>query len=274
MKNEMPMRSIKTQERNLKVSLCGSASEMRIDAISGLFGLGRPYDEDVIEKKLAEAAQRGDMLAGKILDCKIPLVTGTRLDEVKIEEKPYVSIFPSFFSPLECFYIIEYSRSYLEQSAVISSDGEGRLDDSVRDSMTAWLPSRRQDILIRHLRSRVLNAMCSDLKFAEPLNVVRYRVGGKFMAHLDAFKYNPPCHEVEQGSLLRIATAIIYLNSSYYGGETTFVELRKKITTKDGDLLYFRNVDSEGNIDTRTLHGSLPIESGEKWIMVQWVTNG
>lgn len=69
----------------------------------------------------------------------------------------------------------------------------------------------------------------------------------------------------------RILTAILYLNDVDHGGETYFQELDIKIKPRKGRLLIFHNVRENANLpDERTMHSSLPLEQGEKYIATYW----
>lgn len=100
---------------------------------------------------------------------------------------------------------------------------------------------------------------------------MRYKPGGKFKAHLDAF-VNHATGEIDDA--VRISTNIVYLNDGYGGGETAFLRPQIKVGGLTGDLLHFRNLTDQGDIDQEAIHAGMPVTYGEKWVIVQWGQRG
>ncbi|HSX13502.1 MAG TPA: 2OG-Fe(II) oxygenase, partial [Chlamydiales bacterium] len=69
----------------------------------------------------------------------------------------------------------------------------------------------------------------------------------------------------------RVATVVMYLNSTEAGGETIFPCANISVTPKKGDAVLFYNLKPTGEVDPHSLHGGSPVIAGEKWIMTKWI---
>jgi predicted 2-oxoglutarate/Fe(II)-dependent dioxygenase YbiX len=96
----------------------------------------------------------------------------------------------------------------------------------------------------------------------EKLQILRYKSGGYYKPHQDAF---------ENDSNMRLYTFILALNDDYEGGETVFPNLGKEYKLKAGDALFFDTLDNYECMTSKALHGGKPVKSGEKWICNLWV---
>ena len=67
-----------------------------------------------------------------------------------------------------------------------------------------------------------------------------------------------------------MATTFSYLTSTEAGGETVFPRFQAKVKPVAGTAVFFRNTLSDGSIDRNSLHASLPVISGEKWLATLW----
>ena len=157
----------------------------------------------------------------------------------------------------ECDYIMNKARDKLKPSTVAL---QSLKDTTVRQSDTAWLGT--DDVVINKVCRRLLRDCDRPFENCEQLQVVRYKPGGFYRPHQDAF---------EETSNRRMYTFIIALNDGYEGGETSFPNLRQKFKLRKGDVLLFDTLDNYGMIPNGALHAGLPVERGEKWIANLWV---
>jgi prolyl 4-hydroxylase len=97
--------------------------------------------------------------------------------------------------------------------------------------------------------------------------VLRYRPGQQYRRHHDAHGFGPVAER-------RIATALLYLNHHYEGGETEFPELKLRVQGGTGDLLIFHNLRPDKQPDMRMMHAGLPVTKGEKWMATRWIRGG
>ena len=171
---------------------------------------------------------------------------------------PEPRVISNFVSDEERLHIIKEAKSKLKPSTVA---GNYTLDKKIRDSETAWLdPS---DPIVGNVMNRCISLTDRPLLNCEKLQVLRYKPGGHYKPHQDAFGDTDPNK--------RMYTIIIALNDNYEGGETEFPNLNRKYKLRAGDVLFFDTLDNYELICARGIHGGLPVKSGEKWICNLWV---
>lgn len=128
------------------------------------------------------------------------------------------------------------------------------------------------DFLDLLIQERMAKACGMPRAHMEGYSVLFYRPGEEFSAHVDY--YDPATldgrREIEEHGQRRF-TFLVYLNDNYEGGETDFPELGIRRKGKAGEALYFVNADNNDKGDPRTLHAGLPVQSGNKWVLSQYV---
>jgi predicted 2-oxoglutarate/Fe(II)-dependent dioxygenase YbiX len=156
----------------------------------------------------------------------------------------------------ECDHIMGAAEGALKPSTVAQTR---KLDERTRKSETAWLSKR--DKIVQRIMRRLLKYCDRPTDNCESLQVVRYKPGGFYNPHHDAFKEKNP----------RMYTFLIALNDDYEGGATAFPRLQKEYRLKKGDVLLFDTLDNYGFRHSAALHGGKPVTAGEKWIANLWV---
>ncbi len=125
------------------------------------------------------------------------------------------------------------------------------------------------NLMIQHRIGAVIGA---PLSVMEAFAVLNYQPGEEASDHFDYLDPSVPAYAQEIARVgQRMATALLYLNDDYQGGETEFCELGLKHRGAKGDGLIFFSVDAEGRPDPRTRHAGRPPLSGEKWVLSQFV---
>ena len=168
-------------------------------------------------------------------------------------------VYNNLITDQEREHIIKVAHGKLKTSTV-EEGVDKRVDDKVRVSETAFL-SHKDDPIVERVMRRCLKNCDRPLRNWEMLQVVRYKPGGFYIPHHDAFN----CKNK------RKYTFLIALNDDYEGGETEFPTIEKKYKMKAGDVLKFNNLDNYGFVTDKALHGGMPVKSGEKWICNVWV---
>lgn len=171
---------------------------------------------------------------------------------------PEPRVIPNFLSERERRYIIKQAEPQLKMSTV---GRDFKLDNNVRISETAWLDLH--DPIVKSVAERCLNLVGKPLENCEKLQVLRYKPGGHYKPHQDAFN--------DGDTNSRVYTVILALNDEYDGGETIFPNLKKRYKLDAGDALVFHTLDNYGFITKKALHGGSPVKSGEKWICNLWI---
>lgn len=170
---------------------------------------------------------------------------------------PKPRIFKNFITEAERRHIMQEAIGKLEQSSISHNK---RVDESIRKSETAWLS--REDPVVRAITKRCLKYTDRPIGNCEKLQVVRYKPGGHYIPHQDAFK---------DDENVRLHTFILALNDGYKGGATVFPNLNKSYKLKAGDALFFDTVNNYNFITPKALHGGNPVKSGDKWICNLWI---
>jgi|APCry1669192269_1035402.scaffolds.fasta_scaffold02950_5 prolyl 4-hydroxylase len=135
---------------------------------------------------------------------------------------------------------------------------------NVRDSYTY----RDINGQFNHVKSYVVPKLIElmpnvDFNKSEPIQIQKYSTGQQYLSHVDYF--DKPVD--------RIATAIIYLNDDFIGGETMFTRLNIKVKPMQGSMLFFYYGYEHKSANLSTEHASLPIISGTKQIITVWFNN-
>lgn len=177
----------------------------------------------------------------------------------------YFILVPKYYQPRvvkgmltddECEYIKNKAEPKLKPSTISNSK---ILDPRIRKSETAWIRGEAIDTII----SKCIREVNGDIERCEDLQVLRYKPGGFYRPHQDAFPSDNK----------RTHTIMIALNdhTEFSGGETVFPNIKKTYSLKKGDALVFNTLNNYGWIDDRGLHGGAPITDGEKWLANIWV---
>lgn len=176
----------------------------------------------------------------------------------------HMYIVPDFLNATECDAIIKHIRQYNTPSQVTTKNG----DEGFRTSSTCHMGDL-QDVLISEVDSRICSYLNIPAGYGEPIQGQYYQVGQVFKAHTDYFDVcDLPTFSEGQGQ--RTYTFMIYLNDVSSGGETTFPVIHQTFKPKQGLALIWDNLDAEGNPIYATLHESVAVKQGEKFIITKW----
>ena len=105
-----------------------------------------------------------------------------------------------------------------------------------------------------------------DVNNAETWQLTQYEPTQFYKPHYDYFHNSAQLN----GKTNRIATAILYLNDNFTGGETKFPKLEISITPRLGALLYFTYPINNPN-NNLTFHSGEPVINGIKRIATLWL---
>jgi prolyl 4-hydroxylase len=129
----------------------------------------------------------------------------------------------------------------------------------------------RWDDFVRRIDQRIASLMGIEESYGETLQGQRYAVGQQFKAHFDHF---PPETDYGRAAMLRGGqrswTAMVYLNEPDAGGETWFSAAGLKVTPRTAMLIAWDNSGADGLPNTASLHESLPVTAGVKYIVTKW----
>ena len=169
-----------------------------------------------------------------------------------------------FLSELQCNRIIVAINTNLRSSYATGFGG-------ARTSRTCEL-WRVEPELSQALDCKIAELMGVHPGYSEPIQGQRYDQGEFFKPHTDYFSPlfidDFEKHTAVGGQ--RTWTVMIYLNDVYEGGQTVFHRLDKSYQPKAGLALAWNNLYADGRLNRDTLHESLPVLGGSKWVLTKW----
>lgn len=192
-------------------------------------------------------------------------------EKVQLSNEPRICVIRNFASPAECDWLIASGRDALDRARVFRRSAEGQAADSRTNSESDFTLARA-DIVLCVMRDRIARAVGVPGVFFEVAKLLHYAPGQEFAPHHDFLdtRHGPLRDEVDQRGQ-RIVTFLLYLNDEYTGGETRFAKINEAYRGGKGDALFFANVGADGGPDAQTLHAGAPPETGEKWLLSQWI---
>jgi prolyl 4-hydroxylase len=179
-----------------------------------------------------------------------------------LSEGPWIMAFEAFATEEECKYLRTKIAAALTPSTVIDPASGQMVPHPIRSSDGAIFGVFDEDLVVNAINRRIAAASGTQPAQGEPLQLLRYRPGGEYRAHLDA---------IPGGGSQRILTLLLYLSDQYSGGETRFMRTGLTFRGRTGDALLFRNVTADGRPDPLALHAGLPVTRGEKLIATRWI---
>ncbi|WP_395331644.1 2OG-Fe(II) oxygenase [Novosphingobium sp. BL-8H] len=166
------------------------------------------------------------------------------------------------FTPGECAHIAMAARDLMEPS-MVSDPRTGRLmAHPIRTSSAAVLGPTRESLPLQAILRRIAAATGTRVEQGEPLSVLHYAPGQEYREHMDTLPNEPN---------QRVATALIYLNTGYLGGETRFPRQGLSVAGGGGDMVAFHNTLADGSPDPRSSHAGAPVRQGAKWAATRWI---
>lgn len=240
-----------------------------------IMGLGMPRKLEEAQSLIQRAASLGDETARAQLAALGDLAAWRApIDLQRQADAPRVFAAQNFLPRSACDWLIQRARPELKPSVVYDAESGGWQTHPARTSETANFRTLEHD-LIMHLASwRIASALGLPVLHQEGTKVLRYVQGQEYRPHYDFVR---PGAEAEAfGTELsthgqRVATALVYLNDDYEGGQTAFPRLGLQFRGKTGDALFFWNLSEAGALERDSLHAGLPVTLGEKWLLSKWV---
>jgi prolyl 4-hydroxylase len=179
-----------------------------------------------------------------------------------LSDTPEVKLFSKLFTAAECDYLVKASTPMLQPSVVVDPRTGRQVPNPIRTSDDARFPWVILNPAVQALNRRIAAASGTHVDQGEPLQILRYRPGQEYRAHLDA---------IAGLENRRVLTMIVYLNDGYKGGETRFVKTGLDVRGRKGDALLFRNTLPDGRADPMSQHAGMPVASGTKLIATRWI---
>jgi prolyl 4-hydroxylase len=196
---------------------------------------------------------------------------GTPVDVVMRMDKPEIVVFANVLSKEECELLIERAKPKMQRSTTINNESGAREVIANRTSQGCFFKPK-EDIFIANIEARIASIMQWPEENGEGLQVLNYQIGGEYKPHFDYFPpKNPGSTQHIQKHGQRVSTFIVYLNDVPEGGETGFPSAGVSVAAKQGNAVYFRYMNAQGQLDPLSLHAGCPVKEGEKWIITKWM---
>lgn len=177
-----------------------------------------------------------------------------------LHREPLIMRFEQVLTDDECRQLIEAAAPRLKKSKLVNN-----VVSEIRTSRGMFF-EEEENPFIHRIEMLVSQLMHVPIEHAEGLQVLHYGPGQEYKAHHDFFAPNTPAARNN-----RISTLIIYLNDVEQGGETVFPLLQIEVKPKRGSALYFEYFYRKQALNDLTLHSSVPVVRGEKWVATQWM---
>lgn len=170
----------------------------------------------------------------------------------------------------ECRFVIAMARPQLRRSQVFRRHEGLVAEADARTSSDAVFSPQMEDFHLRLLQLRIARAAGCELVQSEPLVVLRYAPGEEYRPHRDYLPQSAiDANRPEAGQ--RRTTICVYLSPVEAGGETEFPVAGLQVQPRAGDAIVFENLRPDGQPDPDSLHSSVPVQTGEKWLATLWL---
>lgn len=186
-------------------------------------------------------------------------------------EAPRVMLLQGLLTDAECDALVALSRDRMQRSSVVNP---ATGDENVIDARTSTgaMFQVGENGLLEQLEARIAAVTGVPADHGEGFQILNYKPGAEYQPHFDFFNPKNP-GEARQMAVggQRIATLVIYLNSTPAGGATGFPRIGLNVAPVKGNAVFFSYQLPDGTLDDRTLHGGMPVVTGEKWIATKWL---
>lgn len=169
-----------------------------------------------------------------------------------------IFLYPDLLTPNECFDIINYCESnYLfEKSLVSKIDIHGNLWTGTSSVRTSYSADLKNYPLLNYIVKKIAKTLNVPFCHISPVHCVRYSTKEQFKIH----------HDASDGDV-RMRSIFIYLNEGMSGGELYFPEINRKYVAKTGTCISFPNLDEKLQRIPQSLHASLAVTDGVKYVL-------
>lgn len=226
-----------------------------------LTGTGCEEDASRARALLESLRQHGGFVAAQ-LDLVERVAEPADIAVEEIHAVPDIRIYRQAFDRAETAWIRSLAEPQLQPSFVEDPTTGERRPHPVRTSYGMSFGPASEDLVVARVNRRIARLTGTGRNWGEPLHVLRYAPGQQYRPHFDAL---PGVANQRQ------LTAIIFLNSGFEGGETSFPALDITLRAQEGDMLAFANLDENGARDAKSEHAGEPVTSGFKWIATRWI---
>ena len=194
------------------------------------------------------------------------------ISTIEITTNPRITLLEGFLTNAECDHLIHLASSLLQPSLVYTEVPNELVSNGQARNSTGTFLGIAQTPVLAEIERRIASLVDRPTEYQENMQVLNYQSGQYYQPHIDFFSVSSPsCQEVLAQGGQRIATCLLYLNTPDDGGETHFLRTGLKVVPIRGNAVLFYNVLPSGDEDWRSMHASLPVITGEKWVATKWI---
>jgi len=186
-----------------------------------------------------------------------------------VMRSPDLLVLENLLDTDECLALIDAARPRLQRSLTVAVETGGEEVHADRTSEGMFF-TRGETGLVATIEARIARLLGWPVENGEGLQVLRYGPGTEYKPHYDYFDpAEPGSATILARGGQRVATLIIYLQEPGEGGATVFPDLRLQVVPRRGSAVFFSY--SQAHPCSQSLHGGMPVLSGEKWIATKWL---
>jgi prolyl 4-hydroxylase len=193
------------------------------------------------------------------------------IELVELWKAPTIWMLTNFLSDDQCAHLMNLAPEKLSPSMGFDlGTGENKIVN-IRTSWQTYL-TLQQDEIVASIEQRLADHLDMPIENGEGLQILRYEIGQEYQSHHDYFDPGFPgsAEALKLGGQRRI-TVLMYLSEPESGGETMFPNIGLKVKPTKGNALFFYNLRSDGSLEADSIHCSIPVEAGEKWVATKWM---
>lgn len=193
-------------------------------------------------------------------------------EEIKYLEYPRISVFRNVLTAEECQKFINKYENAMNPNAGLESREQtyGQITEEVEQRS---ISEQTADEDRQFFKEKICKMIGVPMSHIEAGDIYRYDTNQYFGLHHD-FPYDPKTIPYYKNGGDRKATAIFWLNEGYEGGRCTWPELSVTVEPELGGVMYFEYDYPDEEVNMSTIHESLPVTQGVKWIAAFFLANG
>lgn len=177
----------------------------------------------------------------------------------------------NFLNKFECVWLQRRAQASLKPSMVVSEEKGEEVRSSIRSNQVSQLFPNSSDWILLDIEQRIAKLIQLPITHGEVSNILYYQKGNEYKPHYDFFHPKDPNATLAmQDGGQRVRTVLCYLSPAEEGGETYFPRISEKLAGLVGQLIVFDSVSKQLAPLPLSLHQSLPVTSGEKWLLSKW----
>lgn len=190
-----------------------------------------------------------------------------------VHEKPAIALVSGLATPGMCAWLMARGAGKVSRAKIGDYSTGEWVEDPVRTGEAAGFGLADTDVILALTQKRLELASGLHVHQQEAPQILSYKPGQEYKAHYDFLVPETPNFKLILDTMgQRVATCLTWLNDDYEGGETAFLKINWKHRGRAGDAMLFLNVRKmDRKPDGATLHAGLPVTSGRKWLLSQWV---